>query len=100
MSHRYIRVYRHLDIDEIAAHLIICGDLTATCGHCKAINLKNDMPRCPECNTDFKYIAFRNVKQNMPKIQKIIESSPEIVVVDYEDFARLSAAIKAEKFLK
>ena len=64
------------------------------------MGLKLDMSQCPECKTEFKYIAFRNIKENMPKIQKMQESSRDITVVDYDDFKRLSGSIKAEKFLK
>ena len=100
MSQKFIRVYKKLDIDEISAHLIICGDLSSSCGNCKEVNLKYDMPKCPKCNTEFKYVTFRNVKDNIPKMQKIAEASPEMVLVDFDDFKRITGALKAERFLK
>jgi len=79
---------------------LICVDLSASCGHCKEMDIKMDTPACPQCKAEFKYIAFRNIRENMPKIHKLSESSPHLTVVDFDDFKRLSGALKAEKFLK
>ena len=100
MSSKFIRVYKKLDINEVESHLMVCGDLAANCGKCKAMGIKFDMPKCPECQVEFKYITFRNIKENMPKLQKIHESSSHLTIIDYDDFKRLSGALKAEQFLK
>ena len=100
MTQRLIRVYKNLDLHHIQAHLLIVGDLTASCSHCNNLGLKLDTRTCPQCHTDFKYIAFRNIKDHLPKINKLNQEHPELILVDYEDFKRLSGVLKAQEFLK
>ncbi|MDP2654810.1 MAG: hypothetical protein Q8Q08_12390 [Candidatus Omnitrophota bacterium] len=100
MSQRFIRIYKKLDIHEIKQHLLVYGDVSANCGNCQAIDLKLDAQQCPQCGTPFKYIAFRNVKHHLPKLQRLNEQRPELVFVDFEDFSRILGALKAEEFLR
>lgn len=100
MTQRLIRVYKNLDIHHIKSHLLIWGDLNAICSACNNVGLKLDTTQCPQCHADFKYIAFRHIKDHLPKIHKLTHERPEVILVDYEDFKRLSAALKAEEFLK
>ena len=100
MNSQFIRVYQKLDIDQIKDHLLIIGDLTGSCGKCKALNLKIEELKCPECSADFKYLTFRNIKNHLPKIQRIAQERPGIVFVDYEDYHRISGAQNAYKFLR
>lgn len=94
-----MRVYKSVDLDQAKSHLLICGDLTASCANCRSVGLKLDTVKCPECQTDFKYIAFINVKENMPKLLKLNDSRPDLTLIDYEDFKRLTAALKARELL-
>ena len=100
MNPKFIRVYKKLDIDDVKSHLLICGDLSVSCSHCNNMNLKVDMVRCPECQTDFKYIAFRNIKDNMPKLLKLSETRPDLTFVDFDDFKKMTTAAKAHEFFK
>ena len=100
MSEKFIRVYKKMDLNEIKKHLLIYGDLSAQCANCQAMDLKLDMAACPKCETEFKYIAFRNVRNHLPKLQKIAEERPEVALVDYDDYKRLIGAMKAHDFLK
>jgi hypothetical protein len=100
MTQQFIRVFQELNIDDIRKHLLIHGDLSSSCSQCSAIDLKLDMTQCPECKTEFKYIAFRNIKDHLPKIKKLKTDRPNIILVDFEDFKRLSGALKAKEFLK
>ena|SRR3989338_2634232 len=100
MNPKFIRVYKKLDIDEIKAHILICGDLSASCGKCNAMSLKFDFVKCPECQTDFKYLAFRNIRENLPKLQKLSDLHKDITFVDFDDFKRISGAVRAEEFFK
>ena len=100
MSQRLIRVYKNLDIHHIKAHLLIWGELSANCSQCNGVGLKLDEKQCPQCHTDFKYITFRNIKDHLPKINELHHERPDLVLVDYEDFKRISGALKAEEFLK
>jgi len=100
MSQKFIRVYQLRDIREIQKHLLICGDLAGQCASCQAIDLKMDAAACPHCQTPFKYITYRNVKENMPKMHKIQETRPDTVLVVFDDFKKLSGALKAEDLWK
>ena len=100
MNYKFIRIYKKLDVTEIKEHLIIVGDINASCARCKNLGLKIDALQCPECQTDFKYMAFRKIKDHLPKLQKLSESRPDLVFVDHEDFERLAGALKAEEFLR
>ncbi len=100
MSHRLIRVYKNLDIHEIKEHLLICGDLSGQCAKCQELGVKFDVPKCPQCGADFKFLAFKNIRDHYPKVQKLLSERPDLVLVDHDDFKRLSTAMKAEEFLR
>jgi len=97
---RYLRIYKELDITQIKEHLLVYGDLSANCANCQTIDLKLDTVRCPQCQTEFQYIAFRNIKHHLPKLQKITQQRPDVILVDFDDFQKTWGAFKAETFLK
>lgn len=100
MNVKFIRVYKKIDIDDVKEHMMICGDLSYSCSKCNDMTLKLDMAKCPECGTDFRYISFRNVKDNIPKMLKISESSTQLTFVDYDDYKKMTGAAKAQDFFK
>ena len=97
---KYLRVYKKLDLHDLRDHTLIFGDLAANCSKCHALDLKFDVVQCPSCQTDFKYISFRNIKSHVGKLPKMEESRPGLIIVDHEDYSRLMGALKAEEFLK
>ena len=100
MNPKFIRVYKKLDIDDIKEHLMIVGDLSASCSKCNNMNVKIEMAQCPECQTEFRYIGFRNIKDNMPKMLKMNESKQGLIFVDFDDFKKMTGALKAQEFFK
>ena len=100
MNPKFIRVYKKIDIDDIKEHLMIVGDLSASCSKCNHMGIKIEMSQCPECNAAFRYIGFRNVKENMPKMLKLGESRPELIFIDFDDFKRMTGAVRAQEFFK
>ena len=100
MTEKYIRVYKKLNFDDVREHLLIYGDLSASCSKCKALDIKFDTTQCPSCHTPFKYISFRNIKHHWPKLQKLMGTHPEMLIVDFEDYTRILGVLKAEEFLK
>ena len=100
MTQRLIRIYKNLDIDEIKKHLLFYGDLSGQCAACNHLGVKLDIPACPSCHTEFKYVAFKNVKDHLPKILKLQAERPSLILVDHDDFKRIAGALKAEEFLK
>ena len=100
MHEKFLRVYRKMNIEEITKHLLVYGDLSAQCANCQAMELKLDSVKCPKCETPFKYISFRNVRQHLPKLQKIHETRPEVQFIDFDDYKRITGELKARDFLK
>lgn len=100
MAERFIRTYTRLDLSQITPHLLIYGDLSGTCAQCQKIDVKLNDPVCPECKTEFKYIAFRNIKSHMPKLTKLLAQRPSVVLIDHDDYRREKAASTAEDFFK
>jgi len=79
---------------------LIYGDLSGQCAHCQNLDVKLDSDQCPHCQTGFRYITFRNVKTNAPKLEKILAQKPSMTVIDHDDFKRILAAQKAKEFLQ
>ncbi len=100
MNEKFLRVYKKMDVHEIRKHLLIYGDLSAQCAECQTMDIKLDTTACPKCGTLFKFIAFRNVRQHLPKLQKIHETRPEVQFVDFDDYTRIMGELKARDFLK
>lgn len=100
MAEKLMRVYKKMDLDEVRSRLLIYGDLGGLCASCQEMNIPLDEPHCPGCRVEFYYIAFRNVKGHMPKILKLHEIRPHILIVDYEDYRYHEGASKAKEFLK
>ena len=100
MSEKFIRVYKKFDVREIKSHLLIYGDLSASCAGCNKMDFKLETTHCPECHAEFKYISFRNIKTHFPKIQKLTSERPDLIIIDYDDYIRSVGAMKAQEFLK
>jgi len=100
MNEKFIRVYKKLDIKTVKKHLLIYGDLSANCANCKEIDIKLNMPHCPKCETEFKYVAFRNVKTNLPRMNKIRAERPSLTIIDIDDYNRNISTLKADNLFK
>jgi hypothetical protein len=100
MAHKFIRVFKKIDIDQAKNHLLICGELSGSCSKCSCLGIKFDNPKCPQCGTDFKYVTFRSIRENMPKVQRLAELPYEVAVIDYDDYKTSLGAAKAHDFLK
>lgn len=100
MQKRFIRIYKEMDLTELKEHLLIYGALSASCANCQALDLKLDAIHCPQCKTDFRYIAFRDFKSHAAKIPRILAERPYIILVDHDDFSRNWGASKAQEFLR
>ena len=100
MADQLIRIYQNLDVLAIKPHLMIYGDLGGTCANCQNMDVKIGMVNCPGCQTDFQFIAFRNIKTHIPKVKRIMEDHPQIKIIDFDDYKRNEGASKAENFFK
>jgi hypothetical protein len=100
MSDKFIRVYHKLSLDEVKEHLLVYGALSAQCANCQEADIKLNSAMCPKCGNTFCYIAFRNAREHMPKLQRISEERPEIKFIDYDDYKKQMDTQKARDFLK
>ena len=100
MAEKFIRVYKKLDVGELKKHLLIYGDLTGSCANCSKMDIKLEVVQCPSCQTEFKYISFRNIKVHLPKMLRLSAERPSVLFVDFDDYKMNMGALKAEEFLK
>ncbi len=100
MNEKFVRIFKKLDVNEIKEHLLVYGDLGGNCSACQKMDITFEATHCPGCQTEFKYIAFRNPRVHMPKLQKLHAERPQVVIVDCEDYNHHIGALKAQKFLK
>lgn len=98
MKNKLIRVYRELDFSDVREHTLLYGDLAGACAHCNALDIPITESICPECRTEFRYIAFRSVKNHVSKMMKLIHENPGIMMIDFDDYKRNLAEAKAEEF--
>ena len=98
-SERFLRIYKKFYFDEVKAHTLLYGVLSGSCSNCKEINIKLDSLQCPSCKNTFKYIAFMNVRDHLPKIQKISHERPDVILMDYDDFKRVEGELRARDIL-
>lgn len=97
---RFLRIYKQFYLDEVKTHLMTYGALSGMCANCKNMDVKLDMPKCPQCQTEFKYIAFQNIRDHMPKMLKVSHERPQIIFVDYDDFKKIEGEEKAKDILR
>ncbi|MCR4336377.1 MAG: hypothetical protein NUV91_01025 [Candidatus Omnitrophica bacterium] len=100
MTKQLLRVYREFSLEEVKAHLLIYGDLSGICAACQAMDVDLSANLCPKCKTEFKFVAFRNVRHHLPKLQKLQAQRPSLAVIDFEDYQKNMGASKAREFFK
>ncbi len=100
MAERFVRVFSKLDLSKITPQLLIYGDISGTCAGCQKIDIKLNQPVCPECKSEFKFIAFRNIRAHLPKLQQLSAQRPSVTIIDYDDYKRELSASKAADFFK
>ncbi len=99
-SERFLRIYKKFYFDEIKAHTLLYGVLSGSCSSCKEIDIKLDALQCPSCKNIFKYLAFMNPREHLPKMLKISHERPNLVFVDYDDFKKVEGELKAREILE
>ena len=101
----YIRVWQPCVVEEITRHLLIVGDVTADCAHCRELGIDYGQARnCPKCGTDFRFIASRLTsrldRNRGSNVKRIKERRPDLTFVDYEDYKEITGKQQARDFFK
>jgi hypothetical protein len=99
----WLRTWKSFDINEVKDHLIIVGQLSGDCAKCKAIGVDYlNVKQCPDCQTEFKFIATRQNQGNFPHLllKRIEEKRPDLEFIDYSDFKAAIDRNKAREFFK
>ena len=99
MGKWFLRVYKEFDIDDVSKHLIILGELLATCSNCSKLGLQLSTRTCPECKTEFRYATFSPSKDKESQMHKIVKMA-DLIFIDYDDFKRITGKLKAKDFFK
>jgi hypothetical protein len=94
----HIRVWEELDLADVEKHLIVVGDLSAECFCCHKVGLDSQAKACPGCSALFKYMGFRR-KVQASYLQKVRESNPRIIFIDFDDFKKVLGKRDARKLL-
>jgi hypothetical protein len=99
MGKSFIRAYKEFDIEDVSKHLLIFGELLATCNNCSKLGLALSTRTCPECKTEFRYATFSSSKDKESQMHKIANMT-DLIFVDYDDFKRMAGKLKAKDFFK
>ena len=97
MSESFIRFYKPVDPGRLTENLLIYGALSGHCAKCQKMDVALNASHCPECHTEFKYIAFREIRSHLPKLKKIQAQRPSVQIIDYDDYHRVTGAARARK---
>jgi hypothetical protein len=103
MSREFLRIYQEFDFEEVKAHLLILGDLTADCAACRMLGIDGyNAKYCPECRNEFRYMTSRRLEnhpeERFPLVRRMREKRPDLIFIDYTDFQKTLGRKKARDF--
>lgn len=100
MRQELIRIWTEMDIEKVKKQLLLAGELSANCENCQHIGIDFIADKtCPQCQTAFKYIAFRkkqNKSEEFSAIRRLKEKRPDLIIVDYDDVKHASGKSRAQ----
>ncbi|MDD4202371.1 MAG: hypothetical protein PHQ52_02790 [Candidatus Omnitrophica bacterium] len=92
-----IRIWKEEDIHFVNDHLLIVGDPDGACSKCKEMGINVSTAKtCPECKTEFKYIASR-VNSSSKQASRLHSKRPDLTVIDLADVKEVLARDNANK---
>ena len=103
MSKQFLRAWQAFQLDEIKKHLLIIGDSVGDCSNCRELGIDiKQTAECPKCRTPFKYVASRRAAthpgERFQLPRRILELRPHLIVIDYEDYQKVTGSQKARDF--
>lgn len=103
MVNYFIRFARESDFDEISKHLLVVGELSGDCFSCRHVGIDYAREKyCPQCKTDFKYIAYRKAGSAVTgaQISRLMQKRCDLTYVEYSDIKEIADRQKAKNFFK
>lgn len=99
----FIRTFQEYDLDLVSKHLLVVGDLAGDCYHCRELGLDPYLAKvCPNCKTEFKYVASRRMDQfpgeRFAIAKRLREKRFDLILLDYQDFTKTLGHKKARDF--
>ena len=93
----YIRIWTEVDMKDIEDHIIMVDDKFGHCPQCKKIGIElKDLKKCPSCERTFKYVTSKEAKHGKEEIvTRTRKKLPDLIFVDYDDYERITAKLKA-----
>lgn len=104
MEKYLIRFWKEAEVEDIARHLLIVGELAGDCANCREINIDYTREKyCPKCKTEFKYITSRPAAisrgSRFSIIRRIKNKRQDLILIDHQDYKEIMGKIKARKLL-
>jgi len=94
----FLRVWKQLELEEIAGKLVVVGELSSQCFSCRKIGIDIKSRQCPFCGCQFKYMGFRR-KVDAAYLKRIKEENPDRIFIDFGDFKAALERKEARKIL-
>ena len=104
MGTSLIRVWSQFDIEEIKKHMMVAGELSASCEKCQHFGINFALAReCPNCRTPFHYICLRhkdNKSDELSALGRLKDKRPDLVIIEYDDIKRAAGKSKAHQLFE
>jgi hypothetical protein len=103
MTKYIFRFAQEFDYDEVAKHLLVVGDLSGDCFSCRHIGIDYTREKyCPQCKTDFKFIAYRRLSGAVTgaQVSRICQKRPDLTYVEFNDIKEIADRQKAKNIFK
>ncbi len=99
----FLRTFQEYDIEEVAKHLLIMGDLSGDCASCRELGIDTYTAKnCPHCGTPFKYLTSRRLEsqpgERFQFARRMREKRPDLIIIDYTDYSKTLGQKKARDF--
>ncbi|MBN1587750.1 MAG: hypothetical protein JW937_10045 [Candidatus Omnitrophica bacterium] len=96
-----IRKWCELDWQQIWNELLVVGQLSGSCGKCRALGVELTAHRCPECGTGFKYAAIR-LEGGRPgdyyaAVKRLRQNRPELTLLELADLENARGQAKSRE---
>lgn len=93
-KHKYIRVYKEFEPDEVKKQLLMIDDLYGTCANCGQLGLTFVKDKtCPGCKTTFAYLItkLKNPGDVSKILARIKSEGLSLMLLEKDDYDRSAA---------